>query len=117
MFNVEEENHDFDSFAPIVDLQTLRLSDLKKSELVFAIFFTQTSETNEPISKKTSLKGLSSGVIEKTGEYLLLPSAGIIYIGLDDLVEEVSAWSPGNYHVAIYFEEQLIKDIAFTIVE
>ena len=116
VFNSDMDQLSLDLFAPAADQESIDLRKMGTSEIVFALFYKQSSATSGDIEGKIVLEGLPDGTIEHTVSFHGLLSDGIMYFSMDTLVPEPEQWAAGNYRFSFYMDDLLVYSYSFTAV-
>ena len=117
VFNQAAGNADWDSIAPIANLESIPLESMKSSVLVFALSYGQNEVVNAETESKMVLTGLPAGPAESASVFSSLPESGVIYLPLEELVPEAAQWMPGNYHFTFLLNAKLAYECDFTVVK
>lgn len=83
---------------------------------VFAIYFVQDSATEGVIAKETLLRK-GDQEWKSTATLEGLPSGGVLYDDLGELLTGAGQWLPGRYMVQITFNEQVVLDADLFVSE
>lgn len=104
VFNVPENDTTYDLFATPVDLCEIPVKATRQSELVLCLHYIQHAASSETVEGKLILEGLSSVATEKAISLNGFQKAGLIYIGTDELVPDVSLWHAGSYRLILILD-------------
>ena len=106
VFNVPEGDTKYDLFAAPADLRSIPVSALGSSELVLCLRYTQFADSAEAVEGKLILEGLPSGTVEKAFSLQELHKTGLIFIGADELVPDLSLWRAGSCRLILMLNGQ-----------
>ena len=104
VFNIAVDDKRFDLFAEPIDLGVVPIGAMKRSELVLCLHYKQDSASTDIVDGELILNGIESGTVKKAFSLNGLYEAGQIYVGLDELVPDVSLWKIGTYQLKLMMD-------------
>ena len=104
VFNMAVDDKSFDLFAEPIDLGEVPIGAMKRSELVLCLHYKQDSASTDVVNGELILNGLESDAVQKEFSLNGLYETGQIYVGLDELVPDVSLWKIGTYQLKLMMD-------------